>query len=69
MTEIRKLLRLNPKTFAVTIPKQYAAALSLSINDYVEVLLIDPETIGIRKLGKPRKGMTDYEAQSVNLTN
>ena len=69
MAVIRKLLRLNPKTFAVTLPKQYTSALSLSINDYVEVLLIDPETIGIRKLGKPRKGMTDYEAQTVSLTS
>lgn len=55
MPELRKFIRLTENTYAVTIPSKYWRELELSFGDYVEVSLIDTETVGIRKHTKPTK--------------
>lgn len=53
MPEIRKLLRLAPNAFAVTIPAKYRKALGLGYGNYVAIYLLSDKTIGIQKVGKP----------------
>ena len=55
MPELRKFIRLTQNTYAVTIPSKYWRELKLTFGDYVEVSLIDTETIGIRKHIKPER--------------
>lgn len=55
MPEIRKLLRLAPNAFAVTIPAKYRKALKLGFGDYVSVHLLNLTTLAIRKQEKPKK--------------
>ncbi len=49
MTNIRSVLKFN-KTLGVTLPKKYCEKLGLHWKDFVQVVLIDGETIGIKKL-------------------
>ena len=55
MPEIRKLLRLTPSVFAVSIPARYKKTLNLLPGDYVEISLFDSRTLAVRRHLKPEK--------------
>lgn len=55
MSEIRKLLRLTPNAYAVTLPNKYREALKLGFRDHVVISLLDAKTIAIRKLAFTEK--------------
>lgn len=55
MPEIRKLLRLAPNAYAVTIPAKYRKTLGLKFGDYVSIGLQNSKTIGIQRHKAPEK--------------
>lgn len=46
--ELRKAIKLG-STLGITLPKRYSKALDIRWRDYLEVFLVDSETIGIRQ--------------------
>jgi hypothetical protein len=46
--EIRKTLKFT-RTLGITLPKRYSDALGLRWRDYVEISLLDKDTIAIRR--------------------
>lgn len=55
MPEIRKLLRLAPNAYAVTIPSKYRKTLGLVFGDYVLFSLQNSKTISIQRHKAPEK--------------
>ena len=55
MPEIRKLLRLAPNAYAVTIPAKYRKTLNLGYGDYVDIHLMTKDFLVVRKHAKPGK--------------
>jgi len=55
MPELRKLLHLTPQSAAVTLPIKYLRALGIKFDDYLEVSLMDKDTVGIRRHKAPDK--------------
>lgn len=46
--DIRRVLKFN-KTLGVTIPRKYAEKIAIHWREFVEVFLVDNETVGIKK--------------------
>ena len=55
MPEIRKLIRLTPRCFAITIPAKYARALAFKFGDYVEISMSDLLELTVRRHEAPKK--------------
>lgn len=55
MPELRKLLHLTPKAAAVTLPHKYLKELGIKFDDYLEVSLLDLNTIAVRRHAPPEK--------------
>jgi antitoxin component of MazEF toxin-antitoxin module len=55
MTEIRKVLRLTKHAYAFTIPAKYNAILKLGSGNYVEISLVENETLIVKKHKEPEK--------------
>lgn len=49
MSELRKLLRLAKSAYAITIPTKYREHLGLKFGDYIEIELLNSETITVKK--------------------
>ena len=49
MPELRKLIHLTKTAAAVTLPRKYLEALDVKFDSYLEVSLLDQETIAVRK--------------------
>jgi len=55
MTELRKVLRLTKNAYAVTIPSKYRDVLKLGPGNYLEISLVENETLIIKKHKEPEK--------------
>lgn len=55
MTELRKVLRLTKHSYAFTIPAKYNAALKLGSGNYVEISLVENDTLIVKKHKQPEK--------------
>jgi AbrB family looped-hinge helix DNA binding protein len=55
MTELRKVLRLTKHAYAVTIPAKYREAMKLGPGNYLEISLVENQTLIIKKHKEPEK--------------
>ncbi len=49
MPELRKLIKLNPITFAITIPVKYRVFMGLQVGDYVQISMGENQQLILRK--------------------
>jgi AbrB family looped-hinge helix DNA binding protein len=55
MTELRKVLRLTKNAYAVTIPAKYREVLQLGPGNYLEISLVENQTLIVKKHKEPEK--------------
>lgn len=55
MSEIRKLFRLAPNAYGITIPAKYRKYMDLGFGDYVEIYCFADKTLTIKKHILPKK--------------